>query len=54
MSGIGTFITDAQNNQDFHFVVGSDSQGASKEPFDLWKDTFEKSINIANMKFFLY
>ncbi|MBC2456291.1 fibronectin type III domain-containing protein [Clostridium beijerinckii] len=52
-SEIGTFTTDAPNNQDFHFVVGSDSQGSSKEPFDLWKDTFAKSINTANPKFFI-
>lgn len=51
---IGSFTTDQAVNRDFHFLVGSDSQGSSKSTFELWQDTFKRAIeHIGDPKFFI-
>ncbi|RUT46095.1 licheninase [Paenibacillus anaericanus] len=44
-SSIGSFTTDAAENQPYHFIAGSDSQASSKADFEPWGDTFRKAIN---------
>ncbi|QOS79835.1 metallophosphoesterase [Paenibacillus sp. JNUCC31] len=43
-SETGSFTTDKANNQDFHFLYVTDTQGSSKSNFDLWQDTFKRAI----------
>ncbi|MFA6308859.1 MAG: Ig-like domain-containing protein [Clostridia bacterium] len=50
-SSIGSFTTDSEDIQPFHFVVTTDTQGSVKNVFDLWADTFQKAIITVNPKF---
>lgn len=43
-SEAGSFTTDKADNQDFHFLYVTDTQGSSKSNFDLWQDTFKRAI----------
>ncbi len=43
-SPVGTFTTDTANNQDFHFLVATDTQGSDKQNFQYWGDTFKRAI----------
>ncbi|WP_068617332.1 fibronectin type III domain-containing protein [Paenibacillus tuaregi] len=43
-SETGSFMTDKANNQDFHFLYVTDTQGSSKSNFELWQDTFKRAI----------
>ncbi|MCY9590375.1 S-layer homology domain-containing protein [Paenibacillus chitinolyticus] len=51
---VGSFTTDGAADEDFRFIVGSDSQGSSKSSFELWQDTFRKAVDKAGQpKFFM-
>jgi len=52
-SKLGSFITDATDNQDFHFAVGSDSHAESSDTAQYWKDTLRKAIDKVDPKFFI-
>ncbi|MFD7523493.1 metallophosphoesterase [Paenibacillus chitinolyticus] len=43
-SETGSFTTDRADNQDFHFLYVTDTQGSSKSNFELWQDTFKRAI----------
>jgi len=50
-SQIGSFTTDAEGNQPFHFAVTTDTQGSEIERFNLWQDTFKTISEKINPKF---
>ncbi|MED5017330.1 fibronectin type III domain-containing protein [Paenibacillus chibensis] len=53
-SPVGSFTTDSQSAQPYHFVVGSDSQASNKAEFEPWADTFAKATHhIGNPKFLI-
>ncbi|MCM3039975.1 fibronectin type III domain-containing protein [Paenibacillus motobuensis] len=52
-SEIGSFTTDAQGNEPFHFITGSDSQASSKSGFEPWADTFKKAVQTVGEPKFL-
>ena len=52
-SGVGSFTTDAQGNELFHFIAGSDSQASSKSGFEPWADTFKKAVQTVGAPKFL-
>lgn len=53
-SQVGSFTTDAADNQPYRFIAGSDSQASNKEEFKPWEDTFRKAIErIGEPKFLI-
>lgn len=49
---IGSFTTDSEKNQDFHFMVIADPQAADEEGFDELRDTLERGAEkIGDPKF---
>ncbi|MGN7490030.1 glycosyl hydrolase family 8 [Paenibacillus sp. SAF-054] len=53
-SPVGSFTTDSETPQPYHFIVGSDSQASNQAEFEPWADTFRKAIkHIGSPKFLI-